>query len=148
MALPTKTSTTGTTPTTVVYQPLGGSAGRVVLAIVAALVLLLAGAAIQALATSTSNTRRELVAQPPAAVTDAITHPVPTEPVQPLGAPPDRSTSRECGLACTEEIAALWRAHAEPGADHAAIDRSFHAAVRTALNAIEQAAVDSASALR
>ena len=147
MALPTKTTSTGTTPTTVVYQPLGGPMGRIVLIVAAAFVMMLAGAATQSLVTATSDTRRELVAQPNATVVDANTRSVSTEPIQPLGARLGPSAARECGLACTEEIAALWRAHAEPGADLDAIDRAFSAAVRAAIDTIEQIIVDVARAL-
>jgi hypothetical protein len=129
------------------FQPLGGQRGRIVLTVFAGCVMILALVAIQSVNTAPSDTRRERAGKPAATVIAASTSRVATESIQPFGATLSQDESYRCGLACTEEVAAWWRARTEPDADLDAIDRAFSATVRTALNNIEQALVDAAGAL-
>jgi hypothetical protein len=145
MALPKTTTSTGATSTTVVYQPLGGQRRRIVLVGAVAFVIVLALAATQSLVPTTSDTRRARATQP-ISIASPTTPQLRSEPIQPLDAPLVEG-EYGCGLACTEEMATLWRSRAQPNADLDAIDQAFGASVRTALNTIEKAVVDAARAL-
>jgi hypothetical protein len=147
MALPTKSTAAGSTPTTVVYQPLGGGRRRIVLIAIATTVALLVLALTQSLVTTTPDTRGDPAGQPIVNASAVTPFQVPTEPTQPLGVPLGPSESLLCGLACTDEMAALWRARTEPNADVEAIARAFRETVRTTLDTIGQAVVDAARSI-
>jgi hypothetical protein len=145
MAIPTNTKATGPTSTTIVYQPLGGPNRRIALVACAVGFVLLTLAAVRPLVTAASNTSQEhSAAQPTGPAMAATVRPDASEPIQPL----DAVLGHDCGLACTDEIAALWRARTVPGADLNSIDEAFSVFIRSVLEMVQRAVVDAASAQR